>query len=69
MGGEPCWRHRTLVSTSGVRLGAGRALTEVTEQLLGGSERVVAKFAHLREQQCQIEAEERARAEVADLDE
>lgn len=29
----------------------------------------MAKFAHLREQQRQIEAEERARAEVADIGE
>lgn len=35
---------------------------------LEGSERVMAKFAHLREEQRQREAEERARAEVADLD-
>lgn len=34
-----------------------------------GDERTLAKFAHIREHQRQIEAEERARAEVADLDE
>jgi hypothetical protein len=38
----------------------------VTEQAQG-DERMLAKFAHLREQQRQGEAEERARAEVADL--
>jgi hypothetical protein len=31
-------------------------------------EHVVAKFAHLCERRRQIEAEERARAEVADID-
>ncbi|MGO4445084.1 hypothetical protein AB4Z42_17175 [Mycobacterium sp. 2YAF39] len=32
-----------------------------------GDERTLAKFAHLREQQRQIKAEERARAEFADI--
>lgn len=56
------------MSTSGLRLGAGRALAEVTKQSLEGSERVMAKFAHLREHHRQIEAEERAEAEVADIE-
>ena len=34
-----------------------------------GDERTLAKFAHLGEAKRQQEAEERARAEVADLDE